>query len=128
VLRAAVKEKHRMSRGSAGSRSIVSMLATDGIQIGRFKVCRLMKEAKIISKQAGTHKYKTALDERLEIPNTLDREFSVIRPNTVWCKDITYTWAAGRWVYLALILDLYCYQQCKTEPPQRLKSEPHDSH
>jgi len=21
-----------------------------------------------------------------------------------------------------------CYQQCKTEPPQRLKSEPHDSH
>jgi hypothetical protein len=21
-----------------------------------------------------------------------------------------------------------CYQQCKTEPPQRLKSEPHNSH
>jgi CTP-dependent riboflavin kinase len=23
---------------------------------------------------------------------------------------------------------LKCYQQCKTEPPQRLKSEPHNSH
>jgi len=80
VLRAVVKEEHRMSRGSAGSRSIVSMLAKDGIQIGRFKVRRLMKEAKIVSKQPGTHKYKTALDERLEIPNTLDREFNVIHP------------------------------------------------
>ena len=44
VLRAAVREKHRISRGAAGSRSIVAMLATDGIQIGRFKVSRLMKD------------------------------------------------------------------------------------
>lgn len=107
VLRAAVKEKHRLSRGSAGSRSIVSMLATDDIKIGRFKVRRLMKEAKIVSKQPGAHKYKTALDERLEIPNILSREFNVTRPNTVWCGDITYIWAGGRWVYLAVILDLY---------------------
>jgi putative transposase len=41
------------------------MLATDGIRVGRFKVRRLMKEAKIVSKQPGVHKYKTALDERL---------------------------------------------------------------
>jgi putative transposase len=107
ALRAAVKEKHRISRGSAGSRSIVAMLATDGIRIGRFKVRRLMKEAQLVSKQPGPHKYKTALDERLEIPNTLGREFSVISPNTVWCGDITYIWAGGRWVYLAVIIDLY---------------------
>jgi len=93
VLRTAVKEKHRMSRGSAGNRSIVSMLATDCIQIGRFQVRRLMKEAKIVSKQPGEHKYKTALDERLDIPNTLDRELNVINTNTVWCGDITYIWA-----------------------------------
>jgi len=28
----------------------------------------------------------------------------------------------------ALFVFCNCYQQCKTEPPQRLKSEPHDSH
>ena len=86
VLRAKVSEKHRISRGSAGSRSIVTMLATDGIQIGRFKVRRLMKEARLVSKQPGSHKYKVALDERLEIPNTLDREFSVARSeySLVW--------------------------------------------
>ena len=107
MLRAAVSEKHRISRGSAGSRSIVAMLATDGIQIGRFKVSRLMKEAQLVSKQPGAHKYKAALDERLEIPNTLDRKFSVAGPNAAWCGDITYIWAGGRWVYLAVIIDLY---------------------
>jgi len=107
VFRAAVKEKHRISRSSAGSRSIVSMLATDRIRIGRFKVRRLMKEANVVSKQPGEHKYKTALDERLEISNTLDRKLNVIRPNAVWCGDTTYIWAGGRWVYLAVILDLY---------------------
>ena len=106
-LRAVVAEKHRISRQSAGSRSIVGMLAADGIQVGRFKVRRLMKEAGLVSKQPGSHKYKTALDERLEIPNTLNREFSVVRPNAVWCGDITYIWAGGRWVYLAVIIDLY---------------------
>ena len=107
MLRAAVSEKHRISRGSAGSRSIVAMLATDGIQIGRFKVSRLMKEAQLVSKQPGAHKYKAALDERLEIPNTLDRKFSVAGPNAAWCGDITYIWAGRRWVYLAVIIDLY---------------------
>lgn len=106
-LRAAVSEKHRISRGSVGSRSIVTMLATDGIQIGRFKVRRLMKEAQLLSTQPGSHQYKTALDERLEIPNTLSREFSVKSPNLVWCGDITYIWVDGRWIYLAVIIDLY---------------------
>jgi putative transposase len=107
VLRAAVTEKYRISRGSAGSRSIVSMLATDGVQIGRFKVRRLMKEAELVSKQPGSHKYKVALDEQLGIPNTLARDFTVLNSNTVWCGDITYIWAGNRWVYLAVIIDLY---------------------
>ncbi len=106
-LRAAVSEKYRLSRGSAGSRSIVSMMAADGIHIGRFKVRRLMKEASLISKQPGSHKYKVALDKRLGIPNTLQRNFDVDSPNTVWCGDITYIWAGGRWVYLAVVIDLY---------------------
>ena len=106
-LRAAVREKHRLSRGAAGRRSIVSMLAADGIHLGRFKVRRLMKEASLSSKQPGAHKYKVSLDERLGIPNTLERKFDVRSPNHVWCGDITYIWAGGHWVYLAVIIDLY---------------------
>ena len=98
---------HRLSRGAAGSRSIVSMLATQGITIGRFKARRLMAEANLTSKQSGSHKYKVALDERLNISNVLDRGFKVTKANQVWCGDITYIWTCGRWVYLAVIIDLY---------------------
>ena len=106
-LRSKVSECHRLSRGAAGSRSIVAMLAAQGIKIGRFKVSKLMLEAKITSKQPGKHHYKVALDERLNIANKLDRHFTVTQANLVWCGDITYIWAGGCWIYLAVILDLY---------------------
>ena len=28
-------------------------------------------------------------------------------PNQVWCGDIIYLWAQGRWHYLAVVLDLF---------------------
>lgn len=78
------------------------MMKEDGMQIGRFKVRRLMREMNVISKQPGSHAYKKATVERPDIPNVLDREFNVTSPNRVWCGDITYAWAEGRWHYLAL--------------------------
>lgn len=44
--------------------------------------------------------------ERPDIPNVLDRGFSVASPNKVWCGDITYVWAEGQWHYLAAVIDL----------------------
>lgn len=38
---------------------------------------------------------------------TTERGFTVERPDTVWCGDVTYIWAGKRWVYLAVVLDLY---------------------
>ena len=79
----------------------------DGMQIRRFKVRKLMREMNLISKQPGSHAYKKATVERPDIPNVFDREFSVAFPNKVWCGDITYIWAEGRWHYLAAVIDLY---------------------
>ncbi|KPW26197.1 transposase protein orfB [Pseudomonas cannabina pv. alisalensis] len=45
--------------------------------------------------------------ERPDIPNILNREFDVPAPNQVWCGDITYIWAQGKWHYLAVVMDLY---------------------
>ena len=95
------------SRSSAGSRTIVDMLKAEGTEIGRFKVRSIMREAGLVSKQPGPHPYKRATVERVDIPNRLDREFDVSGPNQVWCGDITYIWAQGRWHYLAVVLDLY---------------------
>ncbi|QQW00375.1 IS3 family transposase [Pseudomonas aeruginosa] len=94
-------------RGSAGSRSILGMLREEGVTIGRFRVRRLMRELGLVSKQPGSHAYKQATVERPDIPNRLNREFATEHPNQVWCGDITYVWAQGRWHYLAAVLDLH---------------------
>jgi len=78
-----------------------------GYQVGRFKVRSLMKEAGLLSKQPGSHSYKSAQVERPDIPNRLEREFDVVEPNKVWCGDITYIWAGSRWHYLAAVIDLH---------------------
>jgi putative transposase len=106
-LRTKATEIFNKSRGSAGTRTIVTKMCDDGEDIGRFKVRRLMKEASLESKQPKPPAYKTAKVERPDIPNHLDRKFDVMEPNQVWCGDITYVWSQGRWVYLAVVLDLY---------------------
>ena len=105
-LRSRVSELFSQSRSAAGSRSILSLMREEGEQLGRFKVRRLMRELDLVSKQPGSHAYKRATVERLDIPNTLNREFDVPAPNQVWCGDITYIWAQGKWHYLAVVLDL----------------------
>ena len=105
-LRSRVNELFTQSRSAAGSRSILAMMRDDGEQLGRFKVRSLMRELELVSKQPGSHAYKRATVERLDISNTLNREFDVPAPNQVWCGDITYIWAQGKWHYLAVVLDL----------------------
>ncbi|MGX8847623.1 IS3 family transposase [Pseudomonas aeruginosa] len=107
ALRSQVNQLFSQSRGSAGSRSILGMLREESVTIGRFRVRRLMRELGLVSKQPGSHAYKQATVERPDIPNRLNREFATEHPNQVWCGDITYVWAQGRWHYLAAVLDLH---------------------
>lgn len=59
-LRSRVNELFSQSRSSAGSRSLVAMLRDEGVEVGRFKVRRLMKEQGLISKQLGHSKAETS--------------------------------------------------------------------
>lgn len=107
TLQARVSHLFTKSRGSAGSRTLKSLLNEEGVVIGRFKVRRLMRELGLISRQPGPHAYRQAAVERPYIPNHLAREFEPDRPNQVWCGDITYIWTGQKWSYLAVVLDLY---------------------
>jgi putative transposase len=108
-LRERVKKVFDDSRGSAGSRSIRDHLKVQEhpVEMGLYKIRKLMQEANLVSKQPGKHRYKIANEVRLDIPNELDRQFTVSAPDQVWCGDITYIWADNRWIYLAVVLDLY---------------------
>lgn len=107
ALRSKINQLFNESRSSAGSRTIAGLMREDGYRIGRFKVRSVMRSLGLVSKQPGRHAYKSATVERLDIPNHLNRDFAVPAPNQVWCGDITYIWAQGRWHYLAVVLDLF---------------------
>ena len=82
-------------------------LQAEGAVIGRFKARSLMREAGLITKQSGSHRYKKGTEESVDIPSRLNREFDVSGPNEAWCGGITYIWAQGSWHYCAVVLDLY---------------------
>lgn len=83
------------------------LLATSGYKVSRWLVRKLMKQEGLVSRQLPTHKYAKSEKEHLSIPNVLDRRFNPSSPNQVWCGDVTYVWSGTKWLYLAVVLDLY---------------------
>lgn len=106
-LRSTINELFSLSRGAAGSRTLVAMLKDSDLPVGVFKVRRIMRDLELVCKQPGPHSYKLATVERPDIPNILNREFDVDCPNQIWCGDISYIWTGNKWSYLAVIIDLF---------------------
>lgn len=107
LLKESVRVAHSKSGGSAGSRTIATLVSDMGNPLTRYRAGRFMKELKLVSCQEPKHRYKTTGAEHVAIPNKLNREFSVTKPNHVWCGDVTYIWTGKRWAYLAVVLDLF---------------------
>ena len=102
-----VRAAHTESKGSAGARTIANIVTTKGTALSRYRAGKLMKQLDLVSCQMPKHNYKKAEQEHLVIPNKLDRQFTVSKPNQVWCGDVTYIWIGARWAYLAVVLDLF---------------------
>jgi len=106
-LKTLVRMAHRQSGGSAGARTVASMVSQTGTPLSRYRAGRLMKALSLVSCQQPKHRYKRAAQEHLAIANKLDRQFDVSKPNQVWCGDVTYLWTGKRWAYLAVVIDLF---------------------
>jgi putative transposase len=106
-LTAELKRWFTVSNGSAGARTLVGLLARSEFKVSRLTVSKLMKQNDLVSRQCRTHRYGKSEKEHLLIGNKLNRCFSPSAPDQIWCGDVTYVWSGSRWLYLAVVLDLY---------------------
>lgn len=103
----AIHAAHRSGRGSYGSPRVTKELKSQGVQVGRHRVARLMREQEIQGLPHRRFRVTTVSDPSLAVaPNGLAREFQVDQPDRVWAADLTYLWTQEGWLYLAVVLDL----------------------
>lgn len=111
VLAKKLRQLFNESRGVYGSRRLTNALKTQGVQVGRYKVRRLMQDLNLVARYP--KRFKVTTDSRHSesiSPNKLDRQFSVSQPNQVWTTDITYVWTLQGWLYVAVVIDLFSRQ------------------
>ncbi len=96
------------SGSTYGSRRLQASLRRQGVQVGRYRVRRLMQQQGM--KPVWKRKFIHTTDSKHGLPiaeNILNRQFQVQQPNTAWVADITTIRTRSGWLYLAAVLDLY---------------------
>jgi putative transposase len=80
-----------------------------GIETGRDRVARLMRQEGLEGVRRGKKKRTTIPDEAAveRARDLLQRDFTATRPNEKWVADLTYLRTWNGFVYLAFILDCY---------------------
>jgi putative transposase len=107
-LRNRIKASFKSSKETYGSRRIAAELRGEGLEIGRYRVRRVMKELGLQVKRK--RRFVNTTDSKHSLPvaaNVLDREFNPHRPNEAWAGDITYIWTREGWLYLSVLIDLF---------------------
>lgn len=105
-LRAQIATVFRKSHQLYGSPRVTRQLHTEGVPVGRRRVARLMRQDRIQGRSARTYRRSRVGQKAFfrRFPNT-ERQVALTSPNQVWVADITYIRVAGRWHYLAVVMD-----------------------
>lgn len=98
---------HTETRQTYGSRRMSAALKAQGLDVGRHRARRLMREAGLVAVRPKKRHSYPAGDVSRVAENHLDRQFDADKPNRKWVGDITYLWTTAGWVYLAVVLDLF---------------------
>ncbi|MEK3834671.1 IS3 family transposase [Paenibacillus sp. FSL R7-0128] len=91
-----------------GSPKITRLLHQEGYTVTERTVSVYMREMKLRSIVSKPYRVQTTDSKHNNpiAPNTLNQEFKVLKPNTVWVTDITYIPCRGGRLYLASVMDL----------------------
>ena len=102
-----IRTSFTASHGIYGAPRVFLDLREAGETCSKHRVARLMRENDL----RALHGYRTRRwpvgKPSVLIPNLLQRQFTVSRPNVAWVTDITYIRTWQGWLYLAVVLDLF---------------------
>ena len=103
-----LKASFAESGGCYGSRPLRKALRAKGMQVGIYKIRRMMRVNGLRS--AWKRKFVHTTDSKHDLPiaeNVLNRQFEPEAANKAWVADITYIRTRSGWLYLAVVLDLF---------------------
>lgn len=104
-----IKTIHENNRRLYGSRRITVELNKTGTKYSKNRVARIMKKYDIKAKIKRKFKITTHSDHKRPISEDLvNRDFTASAKNELWTSDITYLWTKEGWLYLVVILDVFC--------------------
>ena len=103
-----IREIHAASYATYGAPRIHAELRDEGRHVGRKRVARLMRRARIAGISRRKWVRTTIRDERARpAPDLVERKFLATEPNRLWVADITYVSTLAGFLYLAIVLDAF---------------------
>jgi len=99
-------DKIMVDAPASGSRTIAERLSLDfGVPLNRKRVRRLMKVMGV--KAVYPRRSLSSLGEAAYVYPYLLKGLDIVRPNQVWCADITYIPMRGGHMYLVAVMDWF---------------------
>jgi len=107
ILTTAIRRIFEGSDGTYGSPRVYRELLTEGFEVSRRRVERLMGAAGMRGRVARVYRSNPRLHRLYaQHPNRL-WECGAKRPDAIWVGDITYLRVMKHWCYLAVVLDQF---------------------
>jgi len=101
-------EAHNVAKKRYGSPRVHKALKAMGVNVGRKRVARLMREQKLYVRPRRRWATTTeSAHHQPTAPNLLNRDFKPPAPNKAWVGDVTYLRTPDGFMYLAVVIDLF---------------------
>jgi len=107
VLEAAIRRVHAQSRQTVGARGLSAALRLVGHRVGRYRAASLLSRLGLVRRRRPHSHYKRYTKPAVVAPNKLRRQFDPAYANAFWAGDITQLNIGGRWLHMAVVMDLF---------------------
>ena len=102
-----IRASYRASHGIYGAPRVFLDLREAGETCSKHRVERIMRVNKIVALHGYRTRHYSVGKPSVLIPNLVNRQFKVEKPNRIWATDITYIRTWEGWLYLAVVMDLF---------------------